>query len=127
MTSDALANLVKIRKLKAEASSLREFDGLVRSALERAIGLHGIPEKITIDKSGANTAAVNSIVADNGINVELRQSKYLNNLVEQNHRAIKRRTRPMLGFKQFHCAAKLIAGIETMHMIKRGQLDCPKG
>lgn len=36
MTSDALANLVKLRKLKAEPSSLREFDGLVRSAVERA-------------------------------------------------------------------------------------------
>ena len=98
-----------------------------RRFFERAIGLHGIPEKITIDRSGANTAAVNSIVADSGIDLELRQSKYLNNLVEQDHRGIKRRTRPMLGFKQFHCAAKLIAGIETMHMIKKGQLDCPDG
>lgn len=98
-----------------------------RRFLERAIGLHAIPEKITIDQSGANTAAVLSIIADSGIDLELRQSKYLNNLVEQDHRAIKRRTRPMMGFKQFHCAAKLIAGIETMHMIKKGQLDCPKG
>lgn len=98
-----------------------------RRFFERAIGLHGVPESITIDKSGANTAAVCSMIADSGVEIELRQSKYLNNLVEQDHRAIKRRTRPMLGFKQFHCAAKLIAGIETMHMIKKGQMDCPNG
>jgi len=55
------------------------------------------------------------------VSVELRQSKYLNNLIEQDHRAIKRRTRPMLGFKEFRCAAKIIAGIEVMHMIRKDQ------
>lgn len=49
-----------------------------------------------------------------------------NNLIEQDHRAIKRIVRPMLGFKDFDCARRLIAGIETMHMVKKGQLDCPK-
>jgi transposase-like protein len=98
-----------------------------RRFFERAIGLHDVPEKITIDKSGANTAAVRSMIADSGVEITLRQSKYLNNLVEQDHRAIKRRTRPMLGFKTFHCATKLIVGIETMHMIKKGQLNCPDG
>jgi len=98
-----------------------------RRFFERAINQHGAPEKITIDKSGANTAAVHSMVADSGLAIELRQSKYLNNLVEQDHRAIKRRTRPMLGFKGFHSATKLIAGIETMHMIKKGQLRCHQG
>jgi transposase-like protein len=86
-----------------------------------------VPEKITIDKSGANTAAVHSLIDDTGSDIELRQSKYLNNLVEQDHRAIKRRTRPMLGFKDSRSAAKLIAGIETMHMIHKGQLDCSEG
>ncbi|WP_455289864.1 DDE-type integrase/transposase/recombinase, partial [Cupriavidus necator] len=52
---------------------------------------------------------------------------HLNNLVEQDHRAIKRRVRPMTGFKSFWSAAKIIAGIETMHMIKKGQLACPDG
>jgi putative transposase len=98
-----------------------------RRFFERAIDLHDAPEKITIDKSGANTAAVHSLVADSGLSIELRQSKYLNNLVEQDHRAIKRRVRPMLGFKDFHSAGRLIAGIETMHMILKGQLDCPEG
>ena len=86
-----------------------------------------MPEKITIDKSGANTAAVRGLLADCGDVIELRQSKYLNNLVEQDHRAVKRRVRPMMGFKSFRSAARLIAGIETMHMIKKGQLRCPGG
>lgn len=98
-----------------------------RRYLERAINLHGLPEKITIDKSGANTAAIRSINDDACVDVELRQSKYLNNLVEQDHRAVKRITGPMLGFKSFCSAQKLIAGIETMHMVRKGQLHCPGG
>ena len=97
-----------------------------RRFLERAIDLHGVPDKITIDKSSANTAAIQSVQADSGADIELRQSKYLNNVVEQDHRAVKRIVRPMLGFKSFGCARALIAGIETMHMIKKGQLDCPE-
>ena len=95
---------------------------VARAFFERAIDLHGVPEKITIDKSGANTAAIASLQADSGLPIEMRQSKYLNNLVEQDHRAVKRITRPMLGFKTFRCARILIAGIEVMHMIRKGQL-----
>ena len=98
-----------------------------RRFLERAIGLHGVPEKITIDKSGANIAAIESIQADSGCDIEMRQIKYLNNIVEQDHRAIKRIIRPMLGFKVFRCARIILDGIETMHMIKKGQCDSPKG
>ena len=94
-----------------------------RAFFERAIGLHDVPDKIAIDKSGANTAAIVSIQADSGLTITLRQSKYLNNIVEQDHRAIKRVARPMLGFKTFRCARIIIAGIETMHMIRKGQLD----
>ena len=75
-----------------------------RAFFERAIDLHGVPAKITIDKSGSNTAAIVSIQSDSGLPIELRQSKYLNNIVEQDHRAIKRIVRPMLGFKTFRCA-----------------------
>lgn len=98
-----------------------------RRYLERTINLHGLPEKITIDKSGANTAAICSVNDDACLDIELRQSKYLNNIIEQDHRAVKRITNPMLGFKSFWCAQKLIAGIETMHMVKKGQLHCPNG
>jgi transposase-like protein len=96
-----------------------------RRFLERAISLHDVPEKITIDKSDANTAAIESVKADPGVHIALRKSKYLNNMVEQDHRAIKRITRPMLGFKSFWCARIIIAGIETMHMIKKEQGRCP--
>ena len=98
-----------------------------RRFFERAIDLHGEPEKVTIDKSGANTAAVQGLISNSGLDIELRQSKYLNNLIEQDHRAVKRRTRPMMGFKTFESARKVIAGIETMHMIKKGQLGCHQG
>ncbi len=96
-----------------------------RRFLERAINLHGLPEKITIDKCGANTAAIHSVNEDACLDIELRQCKYLNNIVEQDHRPVKRITNPMLGFKSFWRARKLLAGIETMPMIKKGQLHCP--
>ena len=98
-----------------------------RRFFERAIDLHDVPASITIDKSGANTASVRGLIVDSGVDVELRQAKYLNNVVEQDHRAIKRRTRPMMGFKSFWSAVRIIAGIETMPMIKKGQLRCPGG
>ena len=93
----------------------------------RAIKLHEAPEKVTIDKSGANTAAVHSLQTEDELDIELRQSKYLNNLIEQDHRPIKRRTRSMLGFKSFNTARRLISGIETMHAIKKGQLPSEDG
>ena len=98
-----------------------------RRFLENAINLHGVPEKITIDKSGANTAAIESVKTDACVDILMRQKKYLNNIVEQDHRAIKRITRSMLGFKSFWSARIIIAGIETMHMIKKGQMNCPDG
>ena len=104
----------------------RRDHAAARAFFERAIDLHGVPEKITIDKSGANTAAIEGIRADSGVDIEMRQSKYLNNLIEQDHRAVKRMVRPMLGFKNFRCARAVIAGIETMHMIKKGQLGAIK-
>jgi transposase-like protein len=59
--------------------------------------------------------------------IEPRRSKYLNNIVEQDHRAIKRIVRPTLGYKSFGCATRLIAGIETMHMIRKRQRDYLEG
>ena len=103
-------------------------DGVAaRRFLERVIDLHGTPEKIAIDKSGANTAAIKGIQTDSGADIEMRQTKYLNNIAEQDHRAIKRVVRLMLGFKTFRCARALIAGTLTMHMIRKGQLDVPEG
>ena len=105
----------------------RRDEAAARRFLERAINRHGEPDKITIDKSGANTAAVDSYSAEHNADIEMRQCKYLNNIVEQDHRAIKRIIRPMLGFKSMRCARILLAGIETMHMIRKGQLASPNG
>jgi putative transposase len=55
--------------------------------LRKAFGQHGTPEKITIDKSGANTAAIESYNTDHKASIKIRQVKYLNNIVEQDHRA----------------------------------------
>ena len=79
-----------------------------------------MPKKITIDKSGANTAAIESVKADACVDILMRQNKYLDNIVEQDHRSVKRVTRPVLGFKSFWSARIAIAGIGTMHMIKKG-------
>lgn len=82
---------------------------------------NGVPEKITMDKSGANKAAIDEINAGREIPMVVRQVKYLNNIVEQDHRAIKRVTRPTLNFKSFRSARNVLAGIELMHMIRQGQ------
>jgi transposase-like protein len=54
--------------------------------------------------------------------IVVRQNKYLNNIVEQDHRAIKRVIKPMMSFKDFRCARIILAGIELMHMIRKGQM-----
>ena len=72
--------------------------------LTKAIRRHGVPEKITIDGSAANEAAIKSYNEEHGTASVIRKIKYLNNIVEQDHRAVKRVTRPMLGFKSFDAA-----------------------
>lgn len=75
-----------------------------------------------MDESGANKAAIDEINNNNmTMPITVRRVKYLNNIVEQDHRAIKRMTKPKLGFKSFHAAASVLAGIELMHMIRKGQ------
>jgi transposase-like protein len=93
-----------------------------RRFLNKAIGRHGVPEKITIDGSDANAAAIKSYNEDHGTSIEIRQIKYLNNIVEQDHRGVKRVTRPMLGFKAFDAAQNTLTGIELMRMIKKKQM-----
>ena len=88
----------------------------------KATGQCGTPAKITIDQSGANTAAIESCNAAHDTEVEIRQVKYLNNVVEQDHRVMERQVRPMMGFKSFRSAAVHLAGIELMDMIRKGQL-----
>ena len=78
---------------------------------EKSIGRNGKPGLINIDKSGANKAGINQYNTDNNRRIKIRQCKYLNNIVEQDHRRIKRITRSMLGFKSFRCAQSTLAGI----------------
>jgi putative transposase len=94
-----------------------------RRYFEKSIEQNGEPETVTIDKSGANLAALDALNAERETPIKIRQNKYLNNVVEQDHRAIKRRTRPMLGFKNFRCARILLSGIELMHMIAKDQMQ----
>jgi transposase-like protein len=72
--------------------------------LKQAIRRNGLPETITIDGSDANEAAIKSYNEEHGTAIIIRQVKYLNNMVEQDHRGVKRVTRPMLGFKSFEAA-----------------------
>jgi transposase-like protein len=89
---------------------------------ERSMIHNGVPETVTIDQSGANLAALKAINVERESSIRIHQKKYLNNIVEQDHRAVKRRIRPMLGFKKFTCARILLTGIELMHMINKGQM-----
>ena len=101
-----------------------------RRFLKKAIKNNGQPNKINIDKSGANKLGITLINKCQRPQIEIRQVKFLNNLVEQDHRAIKRQVKPMMSFKSFHSAKTIIAGIEVLNMIFKGQsgylrLLCP--
>ncbi|WP_394364996.1 IS6 family transposase [Paraburkholderia kirstenboschensis] len=98
-----------------------------RRHFEKSIDQNGEPDTVTIDRSGANLAALERSMRDREVPIKIRQSKYLNNLTEQDHRAIKRRTRPMLGFKSFRCARILLASIELMHILAKGQKQRARG
>jgi putative transposase len=95
--------------------------------LKKAIRRHGVPEKITIDGSEANEAAIKRYNEEHGTSIEIRQIKYLTNMVEQDHRGVKRVTRPRLGFKSFAAAQDTLTGIELMHMLKTRQLVVEAG
>jgi putative transposase len=65
--------------------------------------------------------------SQHGTAIAICKRKYLNNVVEQDHRAVKRVTRPMLGFKSFEAAQDTLVGIELMHMIKKRQMVVEAG
>ena len=115
---DSLGNTIEflLRKHR-DAVAAKEF-------FRKAFKNNGRPEKVTIDKSGSNISALAS--ANQGLpkdeQIEVRQIKYLNNIIEQDHRFIKKRTKPMLGFKSFRSAKITIAGIENVRMIQKGQI-----
>ena len=95
-----------------------------KAFFRKAFKENGRPDKVTIDKSGSNKSALDAFNkgAADAEKMEIRQSKYLNNIAEQDHRFIKKRTRPTLGFKNFYSARETISGIENIRMIQKGQI-----
>jgi len=98
--------------------------GAARAFFRKAFKNNDYPEKIAIDKSGSNISALNC--TNNNLpkaqQIEIKQNKYLNNMVEQDHRFIKKRTKPMFGFKSFSSAKITITGIENVRMIQKNQI-----
>lgn len=104
---------------KRDAKAARRF-------FKQAIDTNGVPEKVVIDKSGANLAGLlwtNVMLKFSNDNqlIKIMQVKYLNNIVEQDHRFIKKLTRPIMGFKSFRSASATLEGIEIAHMIRKHQ------
>jgi transposase-like protein len=94
----------------------------------QAIQNHSAPERITVDGYPATHTAISELKAEEVLpqNTKVRTSKYLNNLIEQDHRRVKQRIYPMLGLKSFRNAAITISGIELIHKIRKGQFDASK-
>jgi transposase-like protein len=100
-----------------------------KAFFRRAFKTQGrLPRAITLDGYKASHRAVREVLGEHqrGKGTVLRSSKYLNNLIEQDHRSVKLRLGPMLGFKRFRNASTTIAGIELMHRIRKGQFNVSK-
>ena len=93
----------------------------------KAIGNNGKPRVINIDKSGANSSAILTVNKRSlsSKKIKIRKVKYLNNIIEQDHRRIKRRIRIMTGFKEFESAQRTLSGIEVVSIIKKDQIINP--
>ena len=102
----------------------RRMKGSAQKFLNKAIGNNSKPRVINIDKSGANKSGIRSINREllTVKKIKIRQYKYLNNIVEQDHRNIKRRISIDTGFKEFESAQRTLAGIEVVNIIRKGQL-----
>jgi putative transposase len=83
---------------------------------------HGVPETITINGSEPNAAAIRRSNAEHGAAMIIRQIRYRNKVVKPDHQAVKRISRPRLGFKSFEAAQCPLAGVELMRMTRKGQL-----
>ena len=90
--------------------------------LKKAIKSNGLPEKINIDRSGANTVAINDYNKEEKIKIEIRQNKYLNNIIEQDHRSIKQLCKATLGFQSFRTAQITLSGFECMKILDKKQI-----
>jgi transposase, IS6 family len=111
-----------LSKKRNKKAARKFFKKALRSAHNRT------PRVINVDKNIAYPPAIDKLKEYNKLpeKTELRKVKYLNNIVEQDHRHIKRIIRPMMGFKSFKSASKTIQGIEAMNMIRKGQVNSKK-
>ena len=102
----------------------RRMLGSAQLFLRKAIRNNGKPRVVNIDKSGANKSGIRTINRDllTVRKIKIRQCKYLNNIVEQDHRNIKRRISIDTGFKEFESAKRTLAGIEVVNIIRKGQI-----
>ena len=91
----------------------------------KAIENNEAPAKITLDGYQASHRAVAELKAEGALpeSVEVRTSRYLNNLIEQDHRRVKQRYYPMLGFKRFRNASVTLGGVELAQKVRKGQFD----
>jgi len=94
--------------------------------LAKAIAQNGIPELINIDKSGSNKQAIRVYNKRELTRIKFRRCKYLNNIIEQDHRFIKWRITNGLGYKSFRSASVTLSGKKTVRMIKKNQLANPR-
>ena len=106
--------------------SERRDEAAATAFFAKTIGSNGFPNKVVIDKSGANLAGLQNMNCMLILNrwyllIEVLQVKYLNNIIEQDHRFIKKLTRQMKGFKSFKSASATLDGIEVAHMIRKQQ------
>ena len=94
-----------------------------KAFLRKAMKSQRIPTKITLDAYAASHRAITELKAIGELpkRLRVRTSKYRNNAIEQDHRRVKQRLRPMLGFKSFQFAAVVIGGVELAEKIKKGQ------
>jgi len=92
----------------------------------KGIENNGKPELINIDKSGANKHAIRVYNKRSLSKIKVRQCKYLNNIIEQDHRFVKKRIMIGLGFKEIESAKRTLTGIEIVHMIKKELLICDR-
>ena len=103
--------------------SVKRDVAAAKAFFAKAVKSQGMPQTVTLDGYAASHRAVRELKVDGFLlkNMQVGSSKYLNNLIEQDHRSIKQRIAAMLGFKRFRNASTAVAGIELLHRIRKGQ------
>lgn len=114
-----------LKALQSSARSASQDASMHERETESRLAFQSAPRVINVDKNAAYPKAMADLKAAGMLleGVELRQVKYLNNLIEQDHRFIKRLVKPVMGFFSFETAWRTLQGYEAMHMIRKGQMQ----